>query len=351
MSEQTEDQGQAEVDESSTTLSEADTALPEIRPPNAGFILQLFLIPMMIVSVIICVWLLFNFISRGETPTELVRGLQKMNNASWQKAYTLSSLLRAPASELKNDEELAQALIAVLETKLTEETADPNQVKLRIFVCKCLGEFEIDSGLSALLNAVQQTDNSNDLVIALTAVESVAVLMSNLDESVRAENYDRIVETLLAASNEQAENLDHVLRVQQLRSAAGFALGVAGGDKAIQRLVSMLDDAHPNTRFNAAIGLARYGKLESTAVLLEMLDSENTAITNGEPEGSHAFKRSVVITNAIRAVVSLSEFHQAAELADLIAAIRSLDANENVVSPTKLLAKDAVAKIKKKKID
>jgi hypothetical protein len=346
LNEQTEDQRHAEVDESSTTLSEADTALPEIRPPNAGFILQLFLIPMMIVSVIICVWLLFNFISRGETPTELVRGLQKMNNASWQKAYTLSSLLRAPASELKNDEELAQELIAVLETKLTEETADANQVKLRIFVCKCLGEFEIDLGLSALLNAVQQTDNGNDLVIALTAVESVAVLMSNLDESVLSENYDRIVETLLAASNEQAENPDHALRVQQLRSAAGFALGVAGGDKAIQRLVSMLDDAHPNTRFNAAIGLARYGKLESTAVLLEMLDSENTAITNGEPEGSHAFKRSVVITNAIRAVVSLSEFHQAAELSDLIDAMRNLDSNENVVTPTKLLAKDAVAKIR-----
>jgi uncharacterized membrane protein len=346
LNEQTEDQRQAEVDESSTTLSEADTALPEIRPPNAGFILQLFLIPMMIVSVIICVWLLFNFISRGETPTELVRGLQKMNNASWQKAYTLSSLLRAPASELKNDEELAQELIAVLETKLTEETADANQVKLRIFVCKCLGEFEIDLGLSALLNAVQQTDNGNDLVIALTAVESVAVLMSNLDESVLSENYDRIVETLLVASNEQAENLDHALRVQQLRSAAGFALGVAGGDKAIQRLVSMLDDAHPNTRFNAAIGLARYGKLESTAVLLEMLDSENTAITNGEPEGSHAFKRSVVITNAIRAVVSLSEFHQAAELSDLIDAMRNLDSNENVVTPTKLLAKDAIAKIR-----
>jgi hypothetical protein len=346
LNEQTEDQRQAEVDESSTTLSEADTALPEIRPPNAGFILQLFLIPMMIVSVIICVWLLFNFISRGETPTELVRGLQKMNNASWQKAYTLSSLLRAPASELKNDEELARELIAVLETKLTEETADANQVKLRIFVCKCLGEFEIDAGLSALLNAVQQTDNGNDLVIALTAVESVAVLMSNLDESVLSENYDRIVETLLVASNEQAENLDHALRVQQLRSAAGFALGVAGGDKAIQRLVSMLDDAHPNTRFNAAIGLARYGKLESTAVLLEMLDSENTAITNGEPEGSHAFKRSVVITNAIRAVVSLSEFHQAAELSDLIDAMRNLDSNENVVTPTKLLAKDAIAKIR-----
>ncbi|MGY8734227.1 MAG: HEAT repeat domain-containing protein, partial [Pirellulales bacterium] len=154
---------------------------------------------------------------------------------------------------------------------------------LRIFVCKCLGEFEIDLGLSALLNAVQQTDNGNDLVIALTAVESVAVLMSNLDESVLSENYDRIVETLLVASNEQAENLDHALRVQQLRSAAGFALGVAGGDKAIQRLVSMLDDAHPNTRFNAAIGLARYGKLESTAVLLEMLDSDHKWRTGRKP--------------------------------------------------------------------
>jgi len=298
--------------------------------------------------VIICVWLLFNFISRGETPTELVRGLQKMNNASWQKAYTLSSLLRAPASELKNDKELAQELIAVLETKLTEETADANQVKLRIFVCKCLGEFEIDSGLSALLNAAQQTNNANDLVIALTAVESVAVLMSNLDESVLSENYDRIVETLLAVSNEQAENPDHALRVNQLRSAAGFALGVAGGDKAIQRLVSMLDDAYPNARFNAAIGLARYGKLESTAVLLEMLDPGNTAITNGEPEGSHAFKRSVVITNAIRAVVSLSEFHQTGELSDLIDAMRNLDSSEKVVSQTKLVAKDAVVKIIKK---
>jgi hypothetical protein len=346
--EQPENQKQAEGDENSIPLSVADTALPEIRPPNAGFILQLFLIPMMIVAVIICVWLLFNFISRGETPTELVRGLQKMNNASWQKAYTLSSLLRAPASELKNDKELAQELIAVLETKLTEETADANQVKLRIFVCKCLGEFEIDSGLSALLNAAQQTNNANDLVIALTAVESVAVLMSNLDESVLSENYDRIVETLLAVSNEQAENPDHALRVNQLRSAAGFALGVAGGDKAIQRLVSMLDDAYPNARFNAAIGLARYGKLESTAVLLEMLDPGNTAITNGEPEGSHAFKRSVVITNAIRAVVSLSEFHQTGELSDLIDAMRNLDSSEKVVSQTKLLAKDAVVKIIKK---
>jgi hypothetical protein len=346
--EQPENQKQAEGDENSIPLSVADTALPEIRPPNAGFILQLFLIPMMIVAVIICVWLLFNFISRGETPTELVRGLQKMNNASWQKAYTLSSLLRAPASELKNDKELAQELIAVLETKLTEETADANQVKLRIFVCKCLGEFEIDSGLSALLNAAQQTNNANDLVIALTAVESVAVLMSNLDESVLSENYDRIVETLLAVSNEQAENPDHALRVNQLRSAAGFALGVAGGDKAIQRLVSMLDDAYPNARFNAAIGLARYGKLESTAVLLEMLDPGNTAITNGEPEGSHAFKRSVVITNAIRAVVSLSEFHQTGELSDLIDAMRNLDSSEKVVSQTKLVAKDAVVKIIKK---
>ena len=49
LSEQTENQSEAEIQESRTNLSAADTALPEIRPPNAGFILQLFLIPMMIV--------------------------------------------------------------------------------------------------------------------------------------------------------------------------------------------------------------------------------------------------------------------------------------------------------------
>jgi len=345
LTEQAEKQEQDVAESVSPEASNADSALPDIQPPNAGFILQLFLIPMMIVTVIIGVWLLFNFISRDESPTELVRGLQKMNNASWQKAYTLSSMLRNPSSaDLKNDEALAGELIAILNTELTPETTDENQIKLRIFVCKCLGEFEIDAGMPALLQAAQQSRNEHELAIALTAVESLAVLIQNLGPDSLDQHGDPGT-TLIAISNAPSENPDYTLRVNQIRSAAGYALGVLGTEAAKGRLESMLKDAYPNARFNAAVGLARHGNLKSTPVLLEMLDPDNAAVVQGEPEGSYGFKRSVVMINAIRGVDRLAEFHSPEELKPLLDALKSLDDGENIDSETRLIAKDAVRKI------
>ena len=118
---------------STSESPEVTQALPDVQPPQAGFLVQLFLIPMVIVAAIICVWLLFNVISQSESPTELVRGLRKMDSSSWQKAYTLSNLLRTPNSkELKNDPELAAELVSILDSPLDVEVADPNLVKLRV---------------------------------------------------------------------------------------------------------------------------------------------------------------------------------------------------------------------------
>ncbi len=47
--------------------------LPPVEPPSAGFILQLFVVPGIIVAIIVMVWLLFNWVARtGNDPREYV---------------------------------------------------------------------------------------------------------------------------------------------------------------------------------------------------------------------------------------------------------------------------------------
>lgn len=323
-------------------------ALPDVQPPQAGFLVQLFLIPMVIVAAIICVWLLFNVISQSESPTELVRGLRKMDSSSWQKAYTLSNLLRTPDShELKNDPELAAELVAILESPFEVEKADPNQVKLRVFVCRCLGEFEISAGMDALLDASQKTGSESEIEIGRTAVESIAILIQNLGPESQQSN-ERLLAALIKTSNVQTQNSELQIKIDQLRSTIGFALGVLGGDEAVSRLQGMLSDSFPNARFNAAVGLARHGDLTCKNVLLEMLDADSESVVAGEQhESSHAFKRSVVATTAIDAVSALTQYHEPAELAELISAVKAVSESDLFGGKAKVLAKELLVNIQK----
>ena len=49
----------------------ADDALPPVEPPSAGFIVQLFVIPGIIVFIIVMIWLLFNWLAqKGNDPAD-----------------------------------------------------------------------------------------------------------------------------------------------------------------------------------------------------------------------------------------------------------------------------------------
>src|SRR2546427_9670382 len=97
-----------------------DDSLPPVTPPAAGFILQLFFIPLMIVSIIVLVWLTFSWLAQmGNNPKDLVKELRKDNDARWQKALTLADLLRNKQYEhVKYDESMAQEVADVLEAEL-----------------------------------------------------------------------------------------------------------------------------------------------------------------------------------------------------------------------------------------
>src|SRR3954469_22661870 len=85
------------------------TDLPPVEAPSAGFIVQLFVIPAVVVAVVIVVWLLFGKLAGGERDAlEYVRMLRSPS-ANWRAAFELASLIQ-------NDSRLArdQALMGEL---------------------------------------------------------------------------------------------------------------------------------------------------------------------------------------------------------------------------------------------
>ena len=72
-----------------------DDLLPPVEPPSAGFIIQLFVVPALIVLVIVAVWLTFTWLVRRTTPEAIVQGLEHGPSvARWQRASELADMLR-----------------------------------------------------------------------------------------------------------------------------------------------------------------------------------------------------------------------------------------------------------------
>lgn len=285
----------------------ADELLPSVEAPSAGFLLQLFFIPLVIVSIIVAVWATFSWVVRlGSNPQDLVQDIRAMNDASWQKAYTLSDLLRNPEYDyLKEDQRLAAELAELLEQEVREGPLDENHRKLRIYLSRALGEFRVTEVLPALVAAARSERDEAELAVRRTAVEGLAVLASNLGAESLREN-EQVLAALLEASREREQGETGTARAD-LRSSAAFALGVVGGDAALDRLATMLGDPYANARYNAATGLARHGDVRAIPVLAAMLDATNPQAVEGEvTAGAQQKKRLEVLTSGISASVQLA---------------------------------------------
>ena len=285
--------------QASVPVDGSASALPPVEAPTAGFILQLFLIPMMIVSVIVGVWLAFTWM--------------------------------AHLDQLKKDVMLAENLAQVLRGQLAAGATDEKSVLMRVFVCRALGEFRVAEALPALIEAVRTDRTTEDLLVRDAALQAIAVLARNLvavqDAKVLQAN-EQLRAALLDASRDYAEQGSDSERAK-IRSAAAYTLGVVGGQNARDRLGEMLQDAFPNARYNAAIGLCRHGDTRAVPVLLAMLDAQNSQVVEGEVSDSERVrKRSLVMMNAIRAAGRLAARKPASGLSDLrdrLAQIRDSD--------------------------
>lgn len=301
-------------------------ALPPVQAPTAGFLLQLFLIPMVIVSIIVMIWLMFSWlVHMGSDPKDIVRDLGSLNESSWQKAYTLSNMLRNPEYDLlKDDSALASEVASVLASELKAADVDEQRIMLRVFLAKTLGEFRVTDGLPVLLEAAATERDSAERDVRLAAIESLAVLAQNAGTEKLRDNAE-LMNVLMDASREQRPGVKGAPSDAEVRSTAAFALGVLGGDEALNQLDLMLDDGSPNVRFNAATGLARHGDLRAERGLIEMLDPTNEQALEGELSDSEkGFKRGLVLTNGLNASAQLARQNRDQDLAELQLAIENL---------------------------
>jgi hypothetical protein len=293
----------------SSKLDLDDKPLPPIEPPSASFLVQLFVIPMIIVGIIVVVWLMFSWLAHmGSNPHELVRDLKKPNEASWQRALTLADLLRNPAHEdLKSDITMATELASVLDAQLDQASFDENSIRLRMFLSRALGEFKVPEALPPILRAATIERDPAELDVRRTALEAIGVYANNNREVSLSKN-EACMDALIAASRERTDLAAEQQVRADLRSTAAFVLGVIGGEAALDRLVILLDDPYTNARYNAATSLCRHGDARAIPVLLKMLDPENQeSATDEEHESGREWKRLQVINTGIRSAAQLAE--------------------------------------------
>lgn len=294
----------------------ADDALPPVEPPSAGFIVQLFVIPGIIVFIIVMIWLLFNWLAqKGNDPATFVRELSKNNANRWQAAVNLADALRQTRAEgpesLKNNQQLATQVADVLAGEIKSGSLEKDSLELRLFLCRALGEFRVNVGLSVLLKAAETRRDAKEDPVRYEALAAIALLAQNAPPPDAALATQRD-EVLLAASHDDEK---------MVRSTAAFAMGVVGGEALLPRLREMLTDSYPDARYNAATGLARHGDPAAVEVLAEMLDPEEMAgVQIEENKQAREYKRALVIVNALRAARQLVA-HQSADDPQTIGAL------------------------------
>jgi hypothetical protein len=317
--------------------------LPPVEAPTGTFILQLFLIPLLIVSIVVLLWLTFSWLAHmgGDDPQDLVKGLARGDDSSWQGAHRLAELLRNPDpryDKLRADSKLARQLADLLDRDLAHPAqgdGDQLLVMRRMFMCRALGAFTVTDGLPVLMRAAAEERDPVEVQVRLSALEAIAMLANNCGPESFAANTE-LMKVLMACSREPSDSGPPPVTTKdgepttyrphaEIRSVAAFALGVIGGDESTERLTQMLRDPYANARYNAATGLARRGDPACVRVLKEMLDPENNQSARDESnERDKDRKRVTVLINGVRAAVDFAEANPQADLTELKTALQAL---------------------------
>ena len=310
-------------------ISPSDT-LPEVSPPSAGFLVQLFVIPGIIVLVIVMVWLLFNWLAfMGGDPQSYLAEMRQNKANSWQQAYNLSEELRQNEQH-RHDAVLAASIADflgdLLDQPLPPATGgrqqfqrDPRseEIRRRGFLCKTLGEFYVtDAALPVLIRAASTHDEEDDLRVRLAALEAIALLAENAKDRTALQD-----PALMALLLEASQNPDHKIRLR-----AAFGLAAVGSDEAVGRLQQMLDEPqHVDVHYNVATGLARHGNIACIDMLQEMLNPDEPRSVADEPsDDARQFKRTMILLNGLKAIRRLAEVNGTADLSSLIGPVQKL---------------------------
>lgn len=312
--------------------------LPPVEPPSAGFIVQLFLIPMLIVGAIVGVYALFGQLAGGEQDWRtLVSELRNSNeHRRWRAASGLAHLLKVDADrgengqQLAKNPEIAKALLEVLEEQETGESQLSRKKALnhQQYLITALGLLDQPKTVIPALQEHMTAKTDQDEGVRLEALRSIFLIANRTAERAREENRPMLLEELV----EIPSLVDDVIAVSKeseplFRQVAAFALGFLPSPQSRQRMEVMLGDSDQHAKVNAAIGLSRQESTAGWPVYLEVLG--NAEDESAEQEGMDL----VIVKNTLKAVKDLDEEwseSQKDELVDLLEPISEDHPNSRI---------------------
>jgi hypothetical protein len=243
--------------------------LPPVSPPSGKFIVQLFLVPGMIVGLIVCVLLLFNWWFGGpRSPQAFLQKLDDPNTeVRWRAAADLAQVLKrdghlasdgAFAIELADRAERARDASEGAEKALAERYASltPKEVRAEAaklepernylqYLTASLGNFRVPAGVDVLRSLAEQESGLEPEALAQRrrqAVWALADLGQNLRhfDELKLPDQDVIVAGLGRLTEESGGSAAARLekQLQDRRAGKPSALGV---DKTLAKCASARD--------------------------------------------------------------------------------------------------------------
>ncbi|MCA9079585.1 MAG: HEAT repeat domain-containing protein [Planctomycetaceae bacterium] len=287
--------------------------LPPIEPPSAGFIVQLFIVPLLIVSVVFGVYVLFAKMASVEADwRQLVTDVRSENrHIRWRAALGLAQLLEAdhqqirrgssaqPRTRLAENHEVAEALADLYEGLAQKSTPTEEETLQIEFLSKTLGLVDVDdvaiptllAGASPEVIPVIRKHSTNGLTFILGRRHAADGKYEHPELQLKILEMSREPELLV-------------------RHQATYLLGLLATPAALGRAEELLDDGDDLTRVNAAIALARNDSTTSLPTFLRLLqDAVEWKLDPGAVETpasqSEYFERSLMIKNSLEAVNQL----------------------------------------------
>jgi HEAT repeat protein len=300
--------------------------LPPVQPPTAGFIIQLFVVPAVIVGMLIGGWLLIRrMVSSEQDWQTLVVELRSSNKYRRDRgAAGLAQLLRADTNlgdqgqQLSRNLQIAGELAGLLGEQLDSASSTPEEVQQRAFLARTLGLLDVpDTVLPVLQEAMQP---SHDREVRKNAVAAVALIAGRSVEAGQPLTTLELVDDVVTFSADEDPFL---------RQLGAYTLGLFPTDETRHRLIVLLSDADGKTRVNAAVGLARQNSTAGFDVFKQVLtdaaqpigpendDAEKSPEEQRRERQAQEFEQIIAVKNVVKAVGELSDRFDAEQRTEL----------------------------------
>jgi len=286
------------------------TELPPVEPPSAGFIVQLFLVPALIVTVVIGVYLLFGQLASGEQDwrRQLTDVRSDNPHVRWRGALGLAQMLQADVNadgmRLAENRDVAAELSGMLQDSLDRASTREDDYKQREFLTRTLGMLDVpDVTFPVLISAM---DPARDREVRKNAIASLAATADRMGTQQQPMDASAVVPEIIAATDESDAMIRHL---------ATFALGLFETTAAEERLEVLLNHGDELTCVNAAVALARHGSTAGVPTFEEILQTggdagDHAASISSPNDASDAeairFERTLKLTNTLKALNELS---------------------------------------------